>query len=85
MMHKTMEDYVDDILARTMHCKTHLADLDPILDRIEQFILCLNPKKSAFGVTSSKLLGYIISVKGMEVDPEKVQAIMEMPPTHSIK
>ena len=47
---------------------------------MEQFQLRLNPKNCAFGVTSGKLLGYIISVKGIEVDPEKVQAIMDMPP-----
>lgn len=85
MMHKTMEDYVDDTLAKSMHRRTHLVDLGPILDRMEQFSLRLNPKKCAFGVTSGKLLGYIISAKGIEVDPKKVQAIMEMPPPHSIK
>ena len=85
MMHKNMEDYVDDTLAKSMHRRTHLADLGPILDKMEQFSLRLNPKKCAFGVTSGKLLGYIISVKGIDVDLEKVQAIMEMPPPHSIK
>jgi hypothetical protein len=69
MMHKTMEDYVDDTLAKIMQCKTHLTDLGPILDRMEKFSLRLNPKKCAFGVTSGKLLGYIISTKGIEVDP----------------
>ena len=76
---------MDDTLAKSLHHRTHLIDLGPIIDRMEQFILCLNPKKCAFGVTSGKLLGYIIFVKGIEVDPEKVQAIMEMPPPRSIK
>ena len=52
---------------------------------MEKFQLRLNPKKCAFGVTSGKLLGYIISKKGIEVDLEKFQAIMEMPPPHNIK
>ena len=51
---------------------------------MEQFQLRLNPKKCAFGVTSGKLLGYIISEKGIEVDPKKVQAIMHMPPPKNI-
>ena len=38
----------------------------------------------AFGITSGKLLGYIVSAKGIEVDPEKVQAIMDMPPPRNI-
>ena len=71
MMHKTMEDYVDDTLAKRMQRKTYLTDLGPILDRMEQFSLFLNLKKCAFRVTSDKLLGYIISMKGIEVDPEK--------------
>ena len=59
---------------------THLDDLEVILDRMEQFQLRLNPKKCAFGVTYGKLLGFIISAKGIEVVPEKVQAIVDMPP-----
>lgn len=51
---------------------------------MEQFQLRLNPKKCAFGVTSCKLLGFIILEKGIEVDPEKVQAIMDMPPPKNI-
>ena len=85
MMHKNMEDYVDDTLAKSQHRNTHLDDLRLILDRMEKFQLRLNPKKCAFGVTSGMLLGYIISEKGIEVDPEKVQAIMEMPPPRNIK
>ena len=84
MMHKTIEDYVDDTLVKSTMCYTHLQDLGPILDHMEKFSLQLNPKKCAFGVTSRKLLGYIVSTKGIKVDPEKVQAIMDMPPSHNI-
>ena len=84
MMHKTMEDYVDDTLVKSAKRHTHLQDLGPILDRMEKFSLQLNPKKCAFGVTSGKLLGYIVSAKGIEVDQEKVQAIMDMPPPRNI-
>ena len=63
MMHKTMEDYVDDTLVKSEKFHTHLQDLGPILDRMEKFSLRLNPKKCAFGITSGKLLGYIFSTK----------------------
>ena len=39
----------------------------------------LNPKKCTFGVTFRKLLGHIVSEQGIEVDPEKIRAILDMP------
>lgn len=78
MMHTFMEDYVDDILTNSPNIEEQLEILDKIFDRLEQYKLRLNMKKCAFGVTSGKLLGYIISAHGIEVDPAKVQAIMEM-------
>ena len=39
----------------------------------------LNPKKYTFGVTSGKLLSHIVSERGIEVDPEKIKAILDMP------
>ena len=84
MMHRTMEDYVDDTLEKSMVRDEHLNDLSKILDRMEKFSLRLNPKKCAFGVTSGKLLGYIVSNKGIEVDPAKVKAIMKMQPPKNI-
>lgn len=78
MMHTFMEDYVDDILAKSYTRKEHLNILSKIFDRLERYQLRLNPKKCAFRVTSGNLLGYIISAHGIEVDPRKVKAIMEM-------
>ena len=84
MMHKMMEDYIDDALVKSTKHNTHLQDLGPILDCMEKFSLRLNTKKCAFGVASRKLLGYIVSTKGIEVDPENVQSIMDMPLPHNI-
>ncbi|RVW66404.1 Retrovirus-related Pol polyprotein from transposon 412 [Vitis vinifera] len=56
-----------------------LAALERFFERIRQFRLRLNPKKCTFGVTSGKLLGYMVSERGIEVDPDKIRAILDMP------
>ncbi|RVW63055.1 Transposon Tf2-12 polyprotein [Vitis vinifera] len=50
-----------------------------VLERIRQFRLKLNPKKCTFGVTSGKLLGYMVSERGIETDLDKIRAILDMP------
>ncbi|RVW79295.1 hypothetical protein CK203_054825 [Vitis vinifera] len=53
--------------------------LQRFFERIRQFRLRLNPKKCTFGVTSGKLLGHIVSECGIEVNPEKIRVILDMP------
>lgn len=83
-MHKTMEDYVGDTLLKSTKHNTNLQHSKPILECMEKFSPRLNPKKCTFGVTSKKLLGYIVSTKGIEVYLEKVKPIMDMPPPYNI-
>ena len=45
----------------------------------------LNPQKCVFGVTKGKLLGFMVSEKGIESDPAKLKAILEMPPPRTEK
>ena len=45
----------------------------------------LNPDKYTFGVTAEKFLEFMVSQRGIEVNPDKIQAIMEMTPPTSIK
>ena len=45
----------------------------------------LNPSKCAFGVTTGKFLGFMVSQRGIDVNPEKVQAIMELAPPKTVK
>ena len=79
MMHRDVEVYVDDMIVKSRDRADHLAALQRFFERIRQFRLRLNPKKCTFGVTSGKLLGHIVSERGIEVDPEIIKAILDMP------
>ncbi|RVW97362.1 Retrovirus-related Pol polyprotein from transposon 17.6 [Vitis vinifera] len=79
MMHRDVEVYVDDMIVKSRDRSNHLAALGRFFERIRQFRLRLNPKKCTFGVTSGKLLGYMVSERGIEVDPDKIRAILDMP------
>ena len=79
MMHRDVEVYVDDIIVKSQSRVDHLATLQRFFERMRQFILRLNPKKCTFGVTSGKLLGHIVSEHGIEVDPEKIKTMLDMP------
>ena len=85
LLHVIMEDYVDDILGNSKTCDSHINVLTTIFERLEKYKVCINPKKCVFGVKSSKFLGYIVSRRGIEVDPTKVKDIMEMPPPTTLK
>jgi len=78
MMHKEIEVYVDDMIAKSESENDHIINLRKLFERLRKFKLRLNPAKCTFGVKSGKLLGFIVSEKGIEVDPDKVRAIMEM-------
>ena len=79
MMHRDVEVYVDDMIVKSRDRADHLAALQRFFERIRQFRLRLNLKKCTFEVTSGKLLGHIVSERGIEVDPEKIMAILDMP------
>ena len=53
--------------------------MERFFEWIRQFRLILNHKKCTFGVTSGKLLGYMVSERGIEVDPDKIGFIFDMP------
>ena len=78
MMHWDVEVYVDDMIVKSRDRADHLAALERFFKRIKQFRLRLNPKKCTFRVTSGKLLGYMVNERGMELDPDKIRAILDM-------
>ena len=78
MIHWDVEVYVDDMIVKSRDRSDHLAALEWFLERIRQFKLRPNPKKCTFGVNSGKLLGYMVSERGIEVYPDKIRAIFDM-------
>src|SRR4051812_9424594 len=79
MMHKEVEVYVDDMIAKSENEEDHIQNLTKLFRRLRKFQLLLNPNKCTFGAYSGKLLSFIVSKRGIEVDPDKVKAIQEMP------
>ncbi|RVW45283.1 Retrovirus-related Pol polyprotein from transposon 17.6 [Vitis vinifera] len=78
MMHRNVEVYVDDMIVKSRGQADHLAALERFFERIQKFRLRLNPNKCTFGVTSRKLLGHMVSERGIEVEPDKIKAILDM-------
>ncbi|XP_071918757.1 uncharacterized protein [Coffea arabica] len=78
MIHQEMEVYVDDIIIKTKKVEDHLIDLRKLFERLRKYNLKLNPVKCAFGAPTGKLLGLIVSKKGIEIDPAKIKAIRDM-------
>jgi hypothetical protein len=51
-----------------------LDDLNETFDNLRKYKMMLNPKKCVFGVSSGKLLGYMLSSRGVDANPKKVEA-----------
>ena len=75
MMHQEVEVYVDDILAKSKKEEDHVEVLRRLFERLQKYQLKLNPTKCSFGVKTGKLLGFIVSDRGIKVDPDKAKAI----------
>ena len=80
MMHKEIEVYVDDMIAKSQGEDDHVINLRKLFERLRKFQLKLNPVKCTFKATSEKLLGFVASKKGIEIDPDKVRVIQDLFP-----
>jgi hypothetical protein len=75
---RNVEVYVDDMLVKSIRAAKHIEDLREIFQTLRKYKMKLNPMKCAFGVSSGKFLGFMVSQRGIEANPEKVKAILEM-------
>jgi hypothetical protein len=74
---------VDDVVIKTRNSDDLIADLEETFSSLRRFRWKLNPTKCVFGVPSGKLLGFIVSNRGIKANPVKITAItdMEVPAT----
>ncbi|KAK1695094.1 hypothetical protein QYE76_011791 [Lolium multiflorum] len=70
--------YVDDIAVMTRKGSDLISDLKETFDNLRWYKMMLNPLKCVFGVPAVKLLGFIVSHRGIEVNPEKIKAILNI-------
>uniref|UniRef100_A0A2N9FW18 Uncharacterized protein n=1 Tax=Fagus sylvatica TaxID=28930 RepID=A0A2N9FW18_FAGSY len=82
---RNMEVYVDDMLVKTKDDMKHLEDLKETFETLRQYRMKLNPSKCVFGVSSGKFLGFMVSQRGIEANPDKIKAVLEMTPPRSTK
>lgn len=68
--------FFDDILVYSQSWDAHLAHLGSVFDILRQNSLVVKRSKCHFGQTSIAYLGHILSVEGLQVDPEKIVAIL---------
>jgi hypothetical protein len=84
-MGRNVEAYVDDIVIKTHESRTFIEDLEEMFANLRKVNIKLNPTRCAFGVPSGKLLGFLVSRRGIEANPDKVKAIEEMRPPRNLK
>ena len=82
---RNVEMYVDDMLVKSLDEEKHLDDLQETFDTLRRHQMNLNPSKCAFEVSSGKFLGFMVSQRGIEANPDKIQAILDMEPPKNIK
>jgi hypothetical protein len=82
---RTVEAYVDDIVVKTRKADDLVNDLCVAFDCLRANGVKLNPQKCVFGVPRGMLLGYIVSQRGIEPNPEKVTALERMGPIRDLK
>jgi hypothetical protein len=77
--------YVDDIIVKSMKQENHIADLQETFANFRKAGLKLNPEKCVFWVKKGKFLGCLVSTKGIEANPNKIEAILWMEPPRTRK
>jgi hypothetical protein len=76
---------VDDIVVKSVQRRDHISDLAETFANLRAANLKMNPEKCVFGIHKGKVLGCLVSTKGIEANPEKIKALVEMQDPVSVK
>ncbi|KAL5760217.1 hypothetical protein ACOSP7_018718 [Xanthoceras sorbifolium] len=80
-----MEVYIDHMLVKSLVANQHLDHLRQSFDIIDKYGMKLNPTKCSFGVSSGTFLGYLVTKRCVETNPDQIQSIMDLRLPKSIK
>jgi hypothetical protein len=80
---RNIEAYIDDVVVKLKKCGDLFDDLKETFDNLRKYKMMLNSKKCVFGVSYGKLLSYMVSARGIDVNPKKVEVIKQMQPPQS--
>ena len=75
----TMEVYIDDMLVKSLRETDHVSHLEECFKVLNSYQMKLNPSKCTFGVSSGKFLGYMVTQRGIEANPDQIQALRNLP------
>ena len=74
----SMEVYIDDMLVKSVKAELHVAHLAESFQVLKNYNMKLNPTKCAFGVSARNFLGFIVNSRGIEANPDKIKAVLDM-------
>lgn len=75
---RNVEAYMDDTVVKSRKGSDLLTDLAETFANLRRYDIKLNPSKCTFGVPDEKLLGFLVSERGIDANPEKVDTILRM-------
>ena len=82
---KNIEVYIDDMVVKSKVVSEHVGDLENIFEILRKHKLCLNASNCSFGVGLGKFLGYIVTHRGIEVNPDQIKVINNLQPPQNSK
>ena len=82
---KSIEIYVNDMVVKCKVVSEHLGDLGSTFNVLRKHKLRLNASKCSFGMGSGKFLGYMVTHRGIEVNPDQIKAINDLKPPRNSK
>jgi hypothetical protein len=77
--------YADDVVIKSIQRKDHINDLVETFTNLRAANLKLNPEKCVFGIHNGKVLGCLVSTKGIEANPDKIKALFVIKGPISVK
>ena len=81
----TVEVYIDDMVVKSKRESQHTEDLRGLFEILRRHKLRLNTEKCTFNVGAGKFLGYLISIQGIEANPDQINVVNRLIPSSNPK